>query len=193
MRLLYREGWKVILDGKPLVQASAAVTGEIAEHYEYMDSAAAMAEIQTETLQDLERLYALAQQGHTLTMELIGLANQCPPPVGRIQALGKSLGELDEQIRILGVTKDTLKPITATFRFGKENLQGWELLSLAQQTLQLYADLAHQTRTITQMLTECLEDLPSRLWAVECGETRFPDPRPSCPAGAGLPPPSAAA
>jgi hypothetical protein len=166
MRLAYREVWKVILDGKPLSQACAAVAGEIEGYYEYRNFAAVTASIQEETSQDLERLYSLAQQGHALTLELVEQAGRRPSPIELIQTLGKSLEEVDEQIRILGTTKDTLRPITATFRFGKENLQGWELLSLAQQTMQLYEVLARQARIMVQVLAVCIEELRSSVTTV---------------------------
>jgi ADP-heptose:LPS heptosyltransferase len=159
VRLAYREVWKVILDGKPLTQACAAVTQEIERHYEWEKAAAEIASVHGETARDLDRLYSLAQQGHTLTLELVEQARRRPSPVGRIRSLGKALEELDEQLRILGATKETLKPMTATFRFGKENLQGWELLSLAQQTLQVYEALAHQTKTMAQVLAASMKDL----------------------------------
>jgi hypothetical protein len=159
VRLAYREVWKVLLDGKPLAQACAAVTQEIKRHYEWENAAAEIASIQEETARDLDRLYSLAQKGQALTLELLEQAHRRPSPVERIRSLGKALEELDEQLRILGATKDTLKPLTVTFRFGKENLQGWELLSLAQQTLQVYDDLAHHTKTMAQVLAASMEDL----------------------------------
>jgi hypothetical protein len=61
-------------------------------------------------------------------------ASRQPYDVGRIQAVGNALEALDEQIKVLGATREDLKPITAMFRFGKGNLPGWELLPLAQQT-----------------------------------------------------------
>lgn len=159
MRLAYREVWKVILDGKPLPRACAAVTREIGRHYAWENCAADIARVQQETLGALDQLCALAQTGHALTLELVKQAGRHPSPVRRIQDLGKSLAELDEQIRILGATKDALKPMTATFRFGKENLQGWELLSLAQQTQQLYEDLAYQSKTMAHLLAASMEEL----------------------------------
>jgi ADP-heptose:LPS heptosyltransferase len=160
MRLAYREGWKVILDDKPLPQACEAVVREIKRHYKCENAAAEMAKNRKETSEDLARLYAIARQGRVLTSELLELAGQSPSPVVRIRALGKSLEELDEQIHILGATKDALKPLITTFRFGKQNLQGWELLALAQQTLQLYDGLAAQARVMARVLASCMEDLP---------------------------------
>jgi hypothetical protein len=159
MRLAYREVWKVILDGKPLTRACTAVTQEIARHYEWEKAAAEIVSVQEETAGDLDHLHALAQKGQALTLELVEQARRHPAPVERIRSLGKAIEEVDEQLRILGATKDTLKPIIATCRFGKENLQGWELLSLAQQTLQVYGNLAHQTKTMAQVLATSMKEL----------------------------------
>jgi ADP-heptose:LPS heptosyltransferase len=159
LRLAYREAWKVILDDKPLAEACETVAREIEGRYDYKSSLAEMANTQQETSQDLDRLYSLAQQGRALALELVEQASRYPPPVGRMQTLGKSLAELDEHIRILGATNDAVKPITATFRFSKENLEGWELYSLAQQTQQLYEELARQARTMAQLIAVCMAEV----------------------------------
>jgi len=166
MRLVYREAWKVLLDEKPLAQALAAVRSEIEAHYMPPQSADEIIRMQTDTVRDFEHLYSLAQRGRALILELVEEASRQPYRVERIQSLGKTLEELDEQIHVLGATREALKPITATFRFGKENLQGWELLSLSQQTQQLYEDLGQQAKIILQVLAVCVEDFSTTMTAM---------------------------
>jgi len=152
LRLSYREAWKVLLDGKPLEQASAAVNREIQDHYHGEGGREAIAEIPDEVLPAFEQLHALARQGIACSQALLQEATRQPCSVERLHALSQALGALDEQIRVLGATGDGLRPLTAMFRFGKENLQGWELLPLAQQTLSLYETLAQQTEVTSRVL-----------------------------------------
>jgi hypothetical protein len=156
LRLGYREAWKVMLDGKPLAQALTAIKREIATHYVDAEDPNQMAQIRQEALKNFERLHALAQQGSILSQTLVHEAGRQPYDVGRIQDIGKALEALDEQIKVLGATREDLKPITAMFRFGKGNLQGWDLLPLAQQTSQLYETLVQQTEIAAQVLAACV-------------------------------------
>ena len=145
-----------MLDGKLLDQALAGVKHDIETHYVRERRTDGLG--QDEILRTFERLHALAQHGSVLSQELVHEASKKPWRVGWIQALGKALEELDAQIRVLGATREELKPITAMFRFGKENLQGWELLPLAQQTLHLYETLAWQSEITSRVLTECMRN-----------------------------------
>jgi hypothetical protein len=156
LRLGYREAWKVVLDGKPLAQALTAIEGEIATHYVEAEEPGRMAQIREEIPKNFQRLHALARQGSLLSQALVDEASRQPYDVGRIQDLGKALEALDEQIKVLGATREDLKPITAMFRFGKGNLQGWDLLPLAQQTSQLYETLAQQIEITARVLAACL-------------------------------------
>jgi ADP-heptose:LPS heptosyltransferase len=165
LRLAYRETWKVLLDGKPLAQALATVRNHLAAYYTSPQNVAQLAHMHMETVTDCEHLYALAQHGGALGQELVGAANRQLYSMTHIQTLGKALEELDEQIRVLGATREALKPITATFRFGKENLQGWELRSLARQTQQLYESLAQQVKITSQVLAVGAEDFSMALTA----------------------------
>ncbi|MBI3328524.1 MAG: glycosyltransferase family 9 protein [Nitrospinae bacterium] len=154
LRLGYREAWKVVLDGKPLGQALAAAKDDIAAHYVCAGGTDGLEQEPDEILQNFDRLRSLAQQGATLSQDLVHEASGKPWRVGRIQALGKALEELDEQISVLGGTGEELKPFTAMFRFGKQNLQGGELLPLAQQTLQLYETLVRQSEVTSRVLAD---------------------------------------
>jgi hypothetical protein len=165
LRLGYCEAWKVMLDGKPLAQALAAIKGELATHYVCAEDPSRIAQVGEETLENFQRLHALAQQGSTLSQALADEASQQPYDVGRIQDIGNALEALDEQIKVLGATREDLKPITAMFRFGKGNLQGWDLLPLAQQTLQLYETLTQQTEITARVLAACLPGADSPLTA----------------------------
>jgi hypothetical protein len=165
LRLGYREAWKVMLDGKPLAQALAAIKAELATHYVCAEDPSRMAQVGEETLENFQRLHALAQQGSTLSQALADEASQQPYDVGRIQDIGNALEALDEQIKVLGATREDLKPITAMFRFGKGNFPGWDLLPLAQQTLQLYETLTQQTEITARVLAACLPGADSPLTA----------------------------
>ncbi len=132
LRLAYREAWKVVLDGKPLDRAIVAAQRQIDTYDVRQEDMDGLGCRPDEIASGFARLHALAQQGSALSQELVDEARRKPWRVARIQALGKALEELDEQIKVLGATREELKPIAAMFRFGKENLQGSELLPLSQ-------------------------------------------------------------
>jgi hypothetical protein len=155
LRLAYRGAWKVLLDGKPLDQVLAAMHEEIATYYHGERVMDDMQRLADEVLKTLARLHSLAQQGSALSQELVQEAGRQPFRIGRIQALGKALEELDEQIKVLGATREEVRPITIMFRFGKENLQGWELLPLSKQTRQLYDTLGQQSEVSARVLAAC--------------------------------------
>ena len=136
--------------------ALTAIEAEIATHYVEAEEPGRMAQIREEIPKNFQRLHALARQGSLLSQALVDEASRQPYDVGRIQDLGKALEALDEQIKVLGATREDLKPITAMFRFGKGNLQGWDLLPLAQQTSQLYETLAQQIEITARVLAACL-------------------------------------
>jgi ADP-heptose:LPS heptosyltransferase len=155
MRLVHREAWKVILDHKPLSQAVASINKELTLHYQWQDAEGELSQTQAETAADCHRLRVLAEQGGALCQELREEAQQEPLRIGRVRALGQALEELDAQIHILGSTREALKPLLMAFRFGKENLQGWELLSLAQQSQHVYESLGRQAHLVSQILGAC--------------------------------------
>jgi hypothetical protein len=152
----YREAWKVLLDGKALAEAIASVQREIEQYYVHGDSSDGVDQAAEETFRHFDRLHSLAQQGSKLCQELVDEARRQPYHVKQVQSLAKALETVDEQVRILGTTSTALKPIAAMFRFGKENLQGWDLLSLAQQTLALYTMLSQQAVIASQVLAACM-------------------------------------
>jgi hypothetical protein len=155
MRIGYREAWKVLLDGKSLAEAIASVQREIEDYYAPGHSSDGMDPAAEETFHHFDRLHALAQRGTKLSQELVAEAQQQPYRIRQIRTLAKSIEEVDEQLRILGSASVALKPITEMFRFGKENLQGWDLLPLAQQTLTLYTNLSQQSAIASQVLAAC--------------------------------------
>jgi hypothetical protein len=155
MRIGYREAWKILLDGKALAEAIASVQREIEDYYAPGHSSDGMDAAAEETFRHFDRLHALAQQGTKLSQQLVGEAQQQPYHIRQIRTLAKGIEEVDEQLRILGSTSIALKPITEMFRFGKENLQGWDLLPLAQQTFALYTNLSQQSAIASQVLAAC--------------------------------------
>jgi hypothetical protein len=163
IRLSYRETWKVLLDDKALPEAITAVQREIEQYYIYESAADGIEPAAEETLHHFDRLHALAQQGSQLCQELVDEARRQPYHVKQLQFLAKALETVDAQVRILGTTSVALKPITEMFRFGKENLQGWDLLLLAQQTLALYTSLSQQAVIAAQVLAACVKAESSSL------------------------------
>jgi lipopolysaccharide heptosyltransferase II len=163
MRIGYREAWKVLLDGKALAEAIASVQQEIEQYYAPGGSSDGMDLVAEETCRHFDHLHSLAQRGTKLSQELVDEARRQPYDITQIRLLAKEIEAVDEQLRILGTTSIALKPITEMFRFGKENLQGWDLLPLAQQTRALYTDLSQQSVIASQVLAACIKARKRRL------------------------------
>ena len=66
----------------------------------------------------------------------------------RISELGNILKNVDQNLIRLAYEHPEVKPLVAQFIYGKDNLTGWELSSLAHQTAELYENLVSWGRAL---------------------------------------------
>ncbi|NQT34050.1 glycosyltransferase family 9 protein [bacterium] len=86
---------------------------------------------------------------------------------GRISELGDILKNVDQNLIRLAYEHPEVKPLVAQFIYGKDNLTGWELSSLARQTASLYENLVSWGRALPNWIdalgvgvSECRSSCP---------------------------------
>jgi len=95
----------------------------------------------------LSELVSLADNGLSSAMELTRIGGDTSQ-IDRITRLGARLRETDLGLIRLGYGNPELMPLVAQFTFGKDNMSGWQLASLARQTAELYRNLAAWGRAL---------------------------------------------
>ncbi len=119
VREAYRATWLALLDGEPL--PASASTG--------VDGAPFVA------------LARLAREGETLAGRLRSAAMRAAP-IEAIERLGRAIEILDRTLVEHGGMHPDAAVLTQMFKFGKENLQGDDVATLAAETRGLYRELA---------------------------------------------------
>ena len=88
----------------------------------------------------LRELVSLASIGLKSVREL-ALIGDNGGDMKRITKLGAILKEVDQGLIRMAYEHPEVKPLVAQFTYGKDNMTGWQLSSLAEQTAKLYNDL----------------------------------------------------
>jgi ADP-heptose:LPS heptosyltransferase len=104
---------------------------------------------------DLAPFAALAQLGRDGIGEanrLAKLARERRLRVPEIERLGRELEVLDRTLAEHGSTHPDTTVLTQLFTFGKENLEGEDVATLAVETARLYRDLARAADSMTALL-----------------------------------------
>jgi hypothetical protein len=107
-----------------------------------------------ETLAPFAELAAMAREGETIAARLAVGAAARSPSIDELTRLGREIEALDQSIATLGGRHPETAVLTQMFRFGKENLEGDELLPLARATRALYRELLVQADGVRCLLTE---------------------------------------
>jgi len=112
-------------------------------------------------LKALEKLARFSSRGLSGCEELIRLSqgDLKPEDIEHAKKIGKRLLKLDEQIRLLGLVHQALRPITLMFTFGKANLEDAELFPLAVRSSRLYRLLRYESILLHRLIKGCLERL----------------------------------
>ena len=97
-------------------------------------------------------LDAIARTGETLAARLAAEAAGAAPSLAACQRLGRELEVCDETLREHGGTHPETAVLTQLFTFGKENLEGHDVVALAHETRELYRALAAQATLMTALL-----------------------------------------
>ena len=84
----------------------------------------------------------LARDGLAHAAQLAKLAQAKQPRIADLERLGRELDGLDRALKEHGGMHPDTSPLTQMFTFGKENLEGDDVATLAVETARLYRDLA---------------------------------------------------
>ena len=112
-----------------------------------------------DSLHEFNKLWEISKQASRVTENLVQISSSNLPEIQKVKALGEKITLLDEKINLMGHTNPIIKPIIDMFRFGKENLQGNDVLVLAKETLGLYQNMMHQAGNIYQTGSRLCESL----------------------------------
>ena len=83
---------------------------------------------------------------------LAKLARAKQPRIAEIERLGRELEVLDRALKEHGGIAPRHQRAHQMFTFGKENLEGDDVATLAIETTQLYRDLAREADAMTALL-----------------------------------------
>jgi ADP-heptose:LPS heptosyltransferase len=97
-------------------------------------------------------LAALARDGLEQANRLAQLARAKQPRIAEIERIGRELEVLDRALKEHGGTHPDTNVLAQMFTFGKENLEGDDLATLAVETTGLYRDLAVSAECMTALL-----------------------------------------
>ncbi len=143
LRRVYRQFWKTVLEGAPIVLADTPLRPEA-------DLARELAALATEALVAGRAAGGLARSG--LGLELVEDAT-------------RRLEEADFRLFKFGAMHEPTTLLVQTFRFEKENIQGDDIAALATTTRVLHEELEARVRLLVDML-----DPPRASLTVEGGQ-----------------------
>jgi len=97
-------------------------------------------------------LAQLARDGLAQAGMLAKLARAKQPRLDELARLGRQLEILDRALKEHGGTHPDTNVLAQMFTFGKENLEGDDVATLAVETARLYRDLAREADCMTALL-----------------------------------------
>jgi ADP-heptose:LPS heptosyltransferase len=173
----YRAMWKKVLgsDGKVnLIQPSAfslqseEIAEKIKSHFDFqldvlkphLDNVANV----------FDKLAEFGREGASVTKNIIKeVSKTVTPPYpplekgGRegfnaeyVKEMGGRINNIDEKLSLIGMTEPAAGPMVSLFKFGKENLQGDNVLNLAEDTLMLYDAVTAEAGIMGQLLRQII-------------------------------------
>ncbi len=157
----YRSMWKRVLgdngrlnisshtNTEEILEESRGVAEKLKEHYDIKMNAITH-------LNNLPKMFnKLAQfgkDGVSITKDIIKEVSRVKFDAEYVKELGNNIDAIDKKINLLGLTEPAAGPIVSMFKFAKENLQGDNILLLAEETLIIYTTLIIEANIMEQML-----------------------------------------
>lgn len=138
LRDAYRATFLHVLEGVPLPEARHAAS------HGFVTPAASIAAF--------AELAVLAREGIAEAGALAKLARAKQPRIAELERLGRELEVLDRAIKEHGARHPDATVLTQMFVFGKENLEGDDVATLAVETARLYRDLARSADAMAAQL-----------------------------------------
>ncbi|MDZ4860390.1 MAG: glycosyltransferase family 9 protein [Candidatus Hydrogenedentes bacterium] len=156
VRMAYRPMWLEDFRGKSTNEIERDCLENLANHYAAPADSACWS-----TLNDaLSGLANIGDRGETITRELIDTLRR-PGEMRQAKHLVSMLMALDEELRVYAEIHSSCKPLVATARFDRENLEGSDPALLAARTLDIYKSLCTRARSVAEKL-DLLHDVLTR-------------------------------
>lgn len=149
LRLVYREMWRVAIDGER--EPGRAAMRLVQRWSERGGSAPALGV--DGARRALQVLTELAQRGERLATAL-GAGNPAVvPSLAQLEGIGAEIERLDREIEQLGLVEDGVATLTRTFALEKENVSETQALDvLSRETAALYAALRGRAELTLRLL-----------------------------------------
>ena len=164
----YRTMWKRVLGDngrlnisshtftEEILEESRVVAEKLKEHYDIKINAI----IHLNNLPKIfNKLAQFGKDGVSITKDIIKEVSRVKFDAEYVKGLGNKIDEIDKKINLLGLTETAAGPIVSMFKFAKENLQGDNILLLAEDTLIIYTTLIIEANIMEQMLKLITDNL----------------------------------
>ena len=164
----YRTMWKRVLGDngrlnisshtytEEILEESRDVAEKLKEHYDIKINAI----IHLNNLPKIfNKLAQFGKDGVSITKDIIKEVSRVKFDAEYVKGLGNKIDEIDKKINLLGLTEPAAGPIVSMFKFAKENLQGDNILILAEDTLIIYTTLIIEANIMEQMLKLITDNL----------------------------------
>ena len=164
----YRTMWKRVLGDngrlnisshtytEEILEESRDVAEKLKEHYDIKINAI----IHLNNLPKIfNKLAQFGKDGVSITKDIIKEVSRVKFDDEYVKGLGNKIDEIDKKINLLGLTETAAGPIVSMFKFAKENLQGDNILLLAEDTLIIYTTLIIEANIMEQMLKLITDNL----------------------------------
>ena len=155
VRQVYREMWKIVLDGSSRRINPDDVTHKI-RHFFDTNGLPLYLEAERRAFSDIA---GLARQGIEISKRLVQWSKDIERHMAVIKSTGPVIQALDEQIEIHGMAHQACYPLAHMFRQGKENLEEADLGLLSTRTLTLYRTLFREATLMKRGLEDTVAAL----------------------------------
>jgi ADP-heptose:LPS heptosyltransferase len=155
VRQIYREMWKIVLDGRPGRIDPIRVTKKMQGLY-VLDGISPHLE---QDRRAFDGIADLACHGIEISKRLVAWSANIPENIAQIKRAGQTIHDVDEQIELTGLTHRVCFPLTFMFRQGKENLEEGDLGLLSRETLELYETLFREATIMNRGLEQTVARL----------------------------------
>jgi ADP-heptose:LPS heptosyltransferase len=163
----YRVMWKMLLgyggsldlkpltDTKKIFEESAMVAEKIRRHFDIQTDDTGINNL----FNAFNEMAQYGREGISFAKEIIKEVSRFKINDEYVKELGNKIDDIDKKINLLSLTEPAAGPIASMFKFAKENLQGDNILALAEDTIMIYTALVKEAGMMEQLLGLITENL----------------------------------
>jgi len=112
-----------------------------------------------ETTRALHSLHKICSEGEEIVKKIILESTSRSPDSKKMKIISDDLQEVDIRIEVLGNNHPEIGPILKMFSFGKENLEGDNVKTLAGETMKLYQEIRAESSIMEGLLSGIMSEL----------------------------------